>query len=349
MTPMTPGKGGPMKRRLPADGNQTPREQQEDDGTKAICRECNSAMCRNDAYLLAQHSTTHIPFQPYDCSVCPFTAKLKMVLKRHLNAKHQGSGQIFDNRTAEYFDALEAKTNANFPGHSAAITKYIEGQRSVSGIQDDFDHEDDHQQDNRQVAGLLASDEKENVPTRTEAPPSIPATPLIKHEWEPIAEPQSKKKHAAPTLPQRDVKQEVPEIDVGVGVVEAAIPIEQHVKQNLPIEQNLVELGDNNNRPAEKANARPDTRLEDALMTVEGKFAKTKAEMAKMRASMDEQHSNVHGIGTDIAFVKQLAEVQNAESRAEINRLKAEKDQLAMENRILRRENAVLKEELGVP
>ncbi|CAJ0587879.1 unnamed protein product, partial [Mesorhabditis spiculigera] len=328
---------------------QNDQEEEGDDGTKAICKECNHAMCRNDAFVLAQHSTTHITFQPYDCSVCPFTAKLKMVLKRHLNAKHRGSGEIFDNRTAEYFDALEAKTNANFPGHSAAITKYIEGQKNVSGIQDDFDHEDDHQQDNRQVAGLLASDEKENVPTRTEASPSIPATPLIKQEWEPIAEPQSKKKNAAPTLPlQRDVKQEMLEIDVDEGVVEAAIPIEQHVKQNLPINRNLIELGANNNNPAEEvvmapqpSNERPDARLRATLMNFKFKFAKLQADML--------------GMQPDMALMEDVAAAGSAENERlkqelgeEISRLKRENDKKDKQIRLLRHEVAVLKDELGI-
>ncbi|CAJ0586159.1 unnamed protein product, partial [Mesorhabditis spiculigera] len=101
---------------------------------------------------LVQHSSTHLAIRPWKCSVCACTMTQKSSLQRHLNAQHQGNGRVLDNRTAEYYDALKAKAQANFPGRAKAIAKSIGGQKEALGFQDASDHEDDNQQDGRKIS-----------------------------------------------------------------------------------------------------------------------------------------------------------------------------------------------------
>ncbi|CAJ0586129.1 unnamed protein product, partial [Mesorhabditis spiculigera] len=129
MTPMTPGKGRAVKRRWPTDDNPTDSEEEEHRQTTAVCKQCGNVICRSAPSHFALHSSTHLSFRSWKCSVCSFTAGLKGDVKGHLNKRHQGNGRVIDNRTAEYYDALEAKTKANFPGLSNAIAKYIGGQK----------------------------------------------------------------------------------------------------------------------------------------------------------------------------------------------------------------------------
>ncbi|CAJ0567996.1 unnamed protein product, partial [Mesorhabditis spiculigera] len=144
MTPVTPGKGRAVKRRWPTDDNPTDSEEEEHRQTRPVCKQCGKASCRNDPSHLAEHSMAHLSFRPWKCSVCACTMTLEGNLQLHLNEQHQGNGRVIDNRTVEYYDALEAKAQANFPSHSSAIAKYIGGQKEALGFQDASDNEDDN-------------------------------------------------------------------------------------------------------------------------------------------------------------------------------------------------------------
>ncbi|CAJ0568000.1 unnamed protein product, partial [Mesorhabditis spiculigera] len=151
MTPVTPGKGRAVKRRWPTDDNPTDSEEEGHRQTRPVCKNCNYAIWRDEPSRLALHSSKHLSFRPWKCSVCTHTAKLKFVVKSHLKTQHQGNGRAIDNRTAEYYDALEAKMKANFPVQSNAIAKYIGGQKEALGFQDASDHEDGNPHDGRKI------------------------------------------------------------------------------------------------------------------------------------------------------------------------------------------------------
>ncbi|CAJ0583466.1 unnamed protein product, partial [Mesorhabditis spiculigera] len=115
------------------------------------------------------------------------------------------------------------------------------------------------------------------------------------------------------------------------GVVEAVDPIEQQMEQNLPIDRNLIELGDNNEKKSfeentealQPRNERADTRLRATLMNFKFKFAKLEADMLGMRPYM--------------ALMEDLAAAGSAENERlkqelgdEISRLKRENDQVGI-------------------
>ncbi|CAJ0567998.1 unnamed protein product, partial [Mesorhabditis spiculigera] len=150
MTP-TPGKGRAVKRRWPTDDNPTDSEEEEHRQTTPVCKQCNKAIYCDAPSGLARHSSRHLSFRPWKCSVCACTKNRKSNLQQHLNERHQGNGRVLDNRTAEYYDALEAKTKANFPCHSNAIARYIGGLKEAFGFQDASDHEDVNPHDGRKI------------------------------------------------------------------------------------------------------------------------------------------------------------------------------------------------------
>ncbi|CAJ0569554.1 unnamed protein product, partial [Mesorhabditis spiculigera] len=152
MTPVTPGKGRAVKRRWPTDDNPTDSEEGGHRQTRPVCKQCSNAIFSGVPCHLAQHSMEHLALQPWKCSVCTYTMTRQGNLQKHLNERHQGNGRVIDNRTAEYYDELEAKTKANFPGQSSAIAKYIGGQKEALGFQDASDDEDDNPQDGRQIS-----------------------------------------------------------------------------------------------------------------------------------------------------------------------------------------------------
>ncbi|CAJ0586185.1 unnamed protein product, partial [Mesorhabditis spiculigera] len=185
------------------------------DGRKiSVCKECRHSIVSTSARLLAQHSVAHLSFRPWKCSVCDFTMTRKGPLKQHLNEQHQGNGRIIDNRTAEYYDALKAKAQANFPGRAKAIAKHIGGQRETSKIQGGFDNEDSTPEDNPPIVHLPAPRDKsldipQNVQTSPEAVSTSAGT--IKQEVVPDAiPPRSKEKSTHRTMAdtQREFKQE---------------------------------------------------------------------------------------------------------------------------------------------
>ncbi|CAJ0580095.1 unnamed protein product, partial [Mesorhabditis spiculigera] len=151
MTPVTPGKGRALKRPCPTDDNPSDSEEEEHRQTRPVCKQCNNAVYRAQPLRLALHSSTHLAFRPWECSVCACTMTQKGSLQKHLNEQHQGTGRVIDNRTAEYYDALEAQTKANFPAHSSGIAQYIGGQKEALGFQDASDHDDDNAQTRRKI------------------------------------------------------------------------------------------------------------------------------------------------------------------------------------------------------
>ncbi|CAJ0569557.1 unnamed protein product, partial [Mesorhabditis spiculigera] len=152
MTPVTPGKGLAVKRRWPTDDNPTDSEEEEYRQTTPVCMQCSTAISCADPCQVARHSVAHLTFRPWKCSVCPYTTTRKGNLQKHLKERHHGNGRVLDNRTAEYYDALEAKTKANFPAHSSAIAKYIGCHKEALGFEDSKDHEEDQPQDGRKIS-----------------------------------------------------------------------------------------------------------------------------------------------------------------------------------------------------
>ncbi|CAJ0580255.1 unnamed protein product, partial [Mesorhabditis spiculigera] len=190
------------------------------DGRKvAVCMECSNAISINYPSHLAKHSAAHLAIRPWKCSVCSHTAKLKNHLQKHLNEQHQGNGRVIDNRTAEYYDALKAKTQTNFPDRARAIAKHIGGQKYGLVIQGGSDDEDDTPEDNRPIVHLRAADDKsldvrQNVQKSTEAASS--GADRVKQEVVPDAvPPRSKEKSTHPTMAdtQREVKQELLDVE----------------------------------------------------------------------------------------------------------------------------------------
>ncbi|CAJ0586140.1 unnamed protein product, partial [Mesorhabditis spiculigera] len=160
--------------------------------------------------------------------------------------------------TAEYYDALKAKAQANFPSRAKAIAKLIGGQKYGLVIQAGSDDEDDTPEDNRPIVHLpgpgdKSLDVRRNVQKRPEAASSRAGS--VKQEVVPDAvPPRSKEKSTHRTLAdtQPGVKQEPLDVenysfDFHAGIEGSEADVHAHADAHAPIrhhnEQN-VWIGD---------------------------------------------------------------------------------------------------------
>ncbi|CAJ0587375.1 unnamed protein product, partial [Mesorhabditis spiculigera] len=349
MPPLKAGKRGAVKRRRPTEDDQVKPAKEEEDGTK----QCGNAI-RKNPNKLARHSSTHLIFRPFRCSVCAYTGKCPRNAKMHLKHLHQGTGRVIDNRTARYFDALEALTKANFPDHSEAIAIYFGGQKKTLRIQDGSDEEDD----NPPIVHLPASDHesldiRENVQTMPEV---VSGTSVIKQEvMSNDLPPPSIEKRADRTLPdiRREIMQEPLEKNMRNGEGER---IEDPFDQHLAVDVETDPMLDFAELDAGIEKAKLDvsrmgakvTFLETLSETRDAENHRLKHEIQARDAENDRLKQEIKTSDTDSRAendrLKQDIEARDAEN----SRLESEKDQMALLIRLLQHEIAGLKRELGL-